>query len=254
MRTPKKPKSPLRAAFVLTASLGATITGCDGSLASGENIGGGGGGDASGASGGGGSTPCPPTTPPYGNPCSGDSVCAYDAGCGDTETASCIDDAWQIESDAIESCNPPAPCPEEVPVEGEYCNDDGGFGGPYNCQFTVDTPCGAQAIVANCTDHPQRDWTVWRFEAESCTSTAADCASYVSESLCGADTACRWLAPACGDPEKFVPGACYPIDDCTAESCAPSELCTAVTHDPCWGIEACEAGCTADASICQPAP
>jgi hypothetical protein len=88
----------------------------------------------------------------------------------------------------------------------------------------------------------------WEVAAPSCTPKVPDCASYGNSAVCDADTTCRWLVPGCGEGETGFEPACFPIDDCTGDSCGQDAECITLNHDPCWNSK-CGA-CGADANVC----
>ena len=48
----------------------------------------------------------------------------------------------------------------------------------------------------------------------------------------------------------MIEGACFPVDDCTADACGDGESCQAVVIKSCFGA-ACDA-CGAERSVCLP--
>jgi hypothetical protein len=63
---------------------------------------------------------------------------------------------------------------------------------------------------------------------------ADPCPTVTNSDLCDALPECRYLAPGCG-PSPVAEG-CYPAAECSASTCAPAEICEAVTFDPCWNM------------------
>jgi len=195
---------------------------------------------------------CPEQIPSFGEECDpavGD--CQYLDECEQPITASCNGATWEIEEGG--SCNPPAPCPTELPAEGSVCDFKGYFGPPIGCEYDVETACGPALAEAECVGVEEQG-IVWHVTAPPCTPPTPNCFDYANGGLCEADTACRWLVPGCGgegDP-GFAAG-CFPALECTVgpdDNCAEFEECVTLNHDPCWNSN-CGA-CGADTNVCLP--
>ncbi len=195
---------------------------------------------------------CPASIPTDGTSCFQEGLsCGYgDDFCGFPEQeAECRDGEW---SSWYNSCNPPPPfeCPVDLPLEGTSC-DENGWGSAGTCFYDEETPCGTQQVQADCTWDELHLQMMWTVEAPTCSS--AQCETYGHKDLCDADTGCRWLVPGCGSgTETVTPEGCYPIDDCTANSCDEGEACVTTVHDPC-AFSLCNA-CGAEANVCLPTP
>jgi len=189
-----------------------------------------------------------PLDPPWSGTCWDASLtCEYQDACGQWFSFSCNGTTW-IAGEPPFSCNPPPPCPGEIPIEGSECfATPGGF--PEGCSYLVETACGPTEIFPTCVGDAN-GYFFWDYGGASCTPMVPDCASYTDPALCEYDTTCRWLEPGCAsDPSEIpAPQGCFPIDDCTANSCAMGTTCTQVVENPCWN-SLCD-GCGAYASIC----
>lgn len=192
---------------------------------------------------------CPEELPFELDNCSEPMSCDYQDECGQDIQATCDGSEWSV-SEPMESCNPPAPCPQDLPAMGSLCEEE--FGPPEGCSWEAETSCGPATVTGECSPDEDGSGYVWELTAPPCTPEVPACSQYENAGLCDADTTCRWLVPGCSEepkPEGFATG-CYPIDNCTAESCGEDSECTSVSYNPCWN-ELCDA-CGADARICLP--
>lgn len=193
---------------------------------------------------------CPVEPPNDLESCGEPMECQYQDECGQDFSASCDGANWSV-SEPLESCNPPPPCPQAMPAEGSPCVEE--FGTPQDCSWVAQTACGPAEVTGTCIpDQLDGVGYNWQLTAPSCTPEVPLCSQYDNAGLCDADTTCRWLVPGCSEepkPEGFATG-CYPIANCTADSCGEDAECTSVSYNPCWN-ELCDA-CGADASICLP--
>jgi len=196
---------------------------------------------------------CPASVPEQGSACFNEgTLCGYgaDGVCGFPEQeAECRDGQW---STWFNSCNPPPPfeCPQALPTGGTSC-DDVGWGQSGSCSYTEETPCGPQEVRADCNWDEVALGMMWTVEAPECKSKACD--SYGHKDLCDADAGCRWLVPGCGSgTETVAPEGCYPIDDCTPDSCSGGLSCATAVHDPC-AYSLCNA-CAMQVNICLAVP
>lgn len=195
--------------------------------------------------------PPPPSECPEEAPANGDACdfeigsCTYEGQCGEPFNATCEVDGWSVDTEV--SCNPPPPCPQELPGEGDACELTPG-GTPIGCSYEVSTACGPQIAEAECGVSEQSGEVVWFVALPTCKPKVPDCGAYRDSAPCDADTTCRWLVPGCGEGEADFEPACFPIDDCSGDSCGPDAECVTVNHDPCWN-SGCGA-CGADASVC----
>lgn len=192
---------------------------------------------------------CPAALPLEGEPCDEPAECFYTDACGNDINASCDGFEFTV-SEPIESCNPPPPCPLELPDEGSACELTPG-GVPEGCSYEVETPCGVVTASAECVSPDGGTTYVFDVTAPACTPPEPDCAAYTNAGLCGADTTCRWLVPGCGEgPEIAFAAGCYPIADCALDGCAAGETCAPVVYNPCFNSEC--AACGAEADVCLP--
>ncbi|NUP08710.1 MAG: hypothetical protein HOW73_21895 [Polyangiaceae bacterium] len=190
---------------------------------------------------------CPETAPGEGDSCGEAIQCTYEFNeCGDELIANCENGVWNVHNTEIESCNPPVPCPEAAPEEGSPCDAWSDF-----CSYELETACGPALVQVTCEfDDETSHWT---YDAPPCTPKTPDCSSYTSSSLCSADTSCRWLVPGCGEgPAVMFAEGCYPSADCTADTCDGDTTCTPIVYNPCWNAP-CDA-CGGDAAICVAPP
>lgn len=192
---------------------------------------------------------CPEAEPAHGEACDEWNSCTYYDECGSSYEATCDGATWDV-GIPDESCNPPAPCPVEMPADRSPCYvDDFGY---EECSYEARTACGVQTVAAECVyDKTGEGGYYWQLTAPECTPTEPACSGYSDPALCDADTTCRWLVPGCGpEPEVGFAEGCYPAADCTAETCGEDQECAAVTYDPCWN-SFCDA-CGAEANLCIP--
>lgn len=193
---------------------------------------------------------CPTATPIDGDDCFEPQNCSYGDPCGGSVNASCDGVTWTVEY-SNDTCNPPPPCPGELPEEGSECNLTPG-GVPEGCVFAAETPCGVQMVGGVCLQSAEGTF-VWDLEVPECNPQVPACETYTNSALCDADTTCRWLTPGCDEgPSVVFDTGCYPIADCTANGCEAEEACTQITFDPCWNSN-CDA-CGAQANVCLPPP
>jgi hypothetical protein len=227
-----KKRKALRVAFVVTATLGvgAMAGACGGSTTNPPETG------------------CPAETPTDGNACEDPGTCNYSDECDGEIVATCGEEGtWSVEWGS--SCNPPPPCPSELPTEGDECEFTPG-GVPEGCSYEVQTACGPQTAAASCEQTGDLAYE-WVITPPECTPTDPDCSLYTQATLCSSDTSCRWLVPGCED-EPLTPfeAGCFPIADCPADGCGLDQECSSVTYNPCFDAK-CEA-CAAEATVCLP--
>jgi hypothetical protein len=184
---------------------------------------------------------CPELLPAHGESCYGPIDCTYQDECGQNVTASCGGESATWTVNDVVSCNPPPPCPAELPENNSLCDFE------TSCAVAVDSACGVLMATATCA--VAEDGSLrWEVAAPLC-EAPADCDAFAGNpSQCELHTSCRWLVSGCDPSGVFFPSACYPADDCV--SCEPGEACTPVTFDPCWD-SFCDA-CGAPAAICLP--
>jgi hypothetical protein len=227
-------KRALRAAFVVTTAIGAAA--CDSNVSVNPP-----------------DLDCPSALPFEGDACNAEGTCHYDDGCDNPIIATCdAEGTFHIEASGP-PCNPPIPvCPDVaidgIPADGSEC--DTSFGVPQGCAYDVDTACGPATITASCV--MAGDIFIWDVVTPECTPPRPACSSYSDPVLCGADTWCRWLVQGCESEPGGVPftDGCYPIDDCTIDTCPLDTECSPVTYNPCWNSKC--AACGAEAFICTP--
>ena len=137
----------------------------------------------------------------------------------------------------LPTCDPPGPdhCPDLPPSPDQPCD---GWNLPPVCAYGF--VCG-EVSSASCTSSG-----IWSVTVVDC-PPAPGCADH-TESACGADVACRWLVPGCGDPALPAAG-CFPVEDCAPGGCAAGLACEKVVYDPCYQ-KGC-AACGADALVCR---
>lgn len=109
---------------------------------------------------------CPEEVPTAGDECDIEiGSCSYTDECGISFSADC-DGTWSI-GEAFESCNPPPPCPAELPAEGAICESSPG-GTPQDCSYEVETACGTQTVSAECELPKDAKDFVWVLDAPPC--------------------------------------------------------------------------------------
>lgn len=195
---------------------------------------------------------CPAEAPLDGDECDDPEVggCSYTDDCGQSYGASCNGSTWEV--DPIASCNPPPPCPETLPAEGDACELTPG-GTPVGCEYDVETACGPAVASAECVEVEEQG-LVWQVTAPPCTPPEPNCFNYANAGVCEADSTCRWLVPGCGgEGDPGFPAGCFPAFECTVgpnDDCAEFEECVTLNHDPCWN-SSCGA-CGADTNVCLP--
>lgn len=172
---------------------------------------------------------CPDSAPADGSVCWNlDMVCDYPGWdeCEPHLTATCVGGTWDTEEQVV-SCNPPEPCPGEVPEDGSSC------GAPMECDYTAESPCGPVPTHASC------DGGTWSVDSIICNPPPPDpCTAIASLADCVADPTCRWLVPGCGQPMLPQEG-CFPLADCSPESCPPGESCQ-VASTLCDNCQTCD--------------
>jgi hypothetical protein len=183
---------------------------------------------------------CPALEPAEGQLCDDEGgACKYtsDLDCGPQVEVRwrCDPTGWTRVGD-----NCPPPCPDALPLAGSDCE---GWSEAV-CTFPVDAGCGATTATASCASLSGTPPVTWQVELAS---PCAACTAAEPEAC--AASACRWLEPGCGDEPAVVAG-CYPLDDCTTESCGADLECSTVSVDPCWSF-LCEA-CHEPAAVCTP--
>lgn len=192
---------------------------------------------------------CPAEAPLDGDPCDDPEVgiCSYTDECGLTFTASCDGFAWDV-GEPFETCNPPAPCPEALPAEGEAC-----LLGAIDCQYEIDTACGPAVASAECTEVEEQG-AVWLVTAPPCTPPEPNCFNYTNAGVCEADSTCRWLVPGCGgEGDANFTAGCFPALECIVgpnDDCGEFEECVTLNHDPCWNSNC--GSCGSDTNVCLP--
>jgi hypothetical protein len=183
---------------------------------------------------------CPTLAPSEGELCDdvGDKCVYALPTCGPEAevTWRCADTGWKRAGDTC-----PPPCPDALPLAGSDCE---GWSEAV-CTFPVDAGCGETAATATCASGGGTSPLTWQV---ALASPCAACASS-DPAICTA-SACRWLEPGCGEEAAVIPG-CYPLEDCTAATCAPELQCATVSVDPCWSW-LCDA-CHQPAAVCTPA-
>ncbi len=147
--------------------------------------------------------------------------CSVSYGC------SLADNAWAVASTV---CTPAA----GACSDGEVCETPGD-----KCANDTAVPCGNFAYCED--DH------YWHLP--SCDPPGPESCAAHAEAACGADPACRWLVPGCGDPPLPAAG-CFALGDCAPDACAPGLVCQIAVYDPCT-LAGC-AACGADALLCLP--
>lgn len=185
---------------------------------------------------------CPEPGPPAeGDTCFGPIECDYVVDC-DLVTASCDADvsSFTLTVTPDPLCNPPPPCPSELPAEGAACEL------ATSCVVSVPSACGELMATVTCAPSPD-GVLAWTVAVPTC-DEPVDCATLLDPSACEVHSACRWLVPGC-DPggAPFTEG-CFPASDCV--DCVDAQVCTQVSFDPCWNSPC--AACGAPASICLP--
>jgi hypothetical protein len=195
---------------------------------------------------------CPAAMPDSGADCPELGLqCEYQDDCGWPLSATCGDGGWDLELGG--TCNPPPPCPLELPVHGESCADELTAGGPpIDCPYSVATACGVVDALASCVLDDATQELRWSVVLPECHAPPELCQEYDHPSACTADTGCRWLVPGCADEGGAMPVAegCYPVDDCSQTGCGTWGSCETVVYDPCAG-SLCNA-CAGEASVCVP--
>ena len=193
---------------------------------------------------------CPAEAPAAGAPCDPEvGSCSYADECGQSFTVSCNGSSWEID-EPIASCNPPPPCPDILPAEGDPCELSPG-GTPVGCQYDIETACGPAVASADCVAVEEQG-LVWQVTAPPCTPPEPNCFNYANAGVCEADSTCRWLVPGCGgqgDP-GFAAG-CFPALECTVgpnDNCGEFQECVTLNHDPCWNSNC--GSCGADTNAC----
>ncbi len=194
---------------------------------------------------------CPESTPAQDSACDAPGMeCEYpDPDCEYSATfATCENGAWQVGWTGG-SCNPPAPCPAEIPANGDAC----GWEEPI-CTYTVDTGCGPMDVPATCENG------AWSVAIPICNPPPPEvCFQMTTEADCdGMGPTCRWLVPGCADPASPPPAlaqaGCFPSYDCTdSVECPAGTACEQRAYDPCYN-DVCDA-CGSAAMLCvAPAP
>jgi hypothetical protein len=180
----------------------------------------------------------PSCNPPFPEPCPAEAplplsscyvpfqTCVYPDwdGCGQDLNVTCNGGVW--ESDGIGPCNPPAPCPAELPASGSLCDY------PVQCNYTVESPCGPIPAVASC------DGLTWTVDSLICDPPPDPCTSIALLADCVAEPSCRWLVPGCGIPALPQEG-CFPALDCTDTSCPAGASCQVVSTQ-CDDCQTCD--------------
>ncbi len=113
----------------------------------------------------------------------------------------------------------------------------------------METSCGTASLDAHCEwVDGEPVWNASFYESPMCED---GCAAYDGEVGCAADSACRWLVRGCeaGGLNVLTEAGCYPVEDCTADSCVDGQSCETVIYDPCYN-QTCEA-CAAQGSVCM---
>ena len=190
----------------------------------------------------------PPCNPPFPEPCPAEAPqlgsscyepyqsCLYPNWdeCGQDLNVTCNGGVW--EADGISSCNPPPPCPAEVPANGSICDF------PVLCDYTIDSECGLIPATASC------DGATWTVDSTIiCNPPEPDPCTYLATvGDCAADPSCRWLTPGCGMPALPQAG-CFPAQDCTDDSCPPTKSCQVASTD----CETCQT-CDIPVLVCLP--
>ena len=145
--------------------------------------------------------------------------------CGQNLNTTCVGGTWEIEE--VVSCNPPPPCPAEVPENGSSCDF------PNECGYTVESECGLAPVNASC------DGVTWTVDELICNPPAPDpCTTIGVLADCVADPTCRWLVPGCGAPALPQEG-CFAKDDCSAGDCPLGEECQ-VASTQCDNCQTCD--------------
>ncbi|WP_437736320.1 hypothetical protein [Sorangium sp. So ce1335] len=232
----QKKRRALRAPFIVTVAAAASVAGavalpgCDITVVQGGG--------------------CPEQMPERESSCDAvDLSCAYVDGCDNPIGYTCVDGAWQVESEV--SCNPPPPeeecpgpvcnppppppaCPDEMPKRGSRCN-------------AVDLAC---AYVDGC-DNPIGTRCVdgaWQVESEvSCNPPPPeeDCPSWMPDT----GTACSQIGMDCvyGDPGDCLEPPIMTCGDdgtwvmtrdeyCNPPPPQPEECLAAATSGDCAGL------------------
>jgi len=148
---------------------------------------------------------------PEGQPCQNEGeACSWGWECISGEIE-CEAGAWKTVSydDGVPDCS------EQAPASGAVCD---GFCGLPTCSYTVETPCGAEQVNAQCGP------VGWSLPV-ACDS---DCTSYGSAATCGADPACVWIGSCDGGTNQCVRNAV-----CTPGSCPAGQVCTEMGINPC---------------------
>jgi len=142
----------------------------------------------------------------------------------------CESGAWKTVSfdDGVPDCT------DAPPASGASCDD---FCGLPSCSYTVETPCGAETVEAQCGPV---GWSL----AVTCDS---DCTAYATAGTCAGDPACVWIGNCDGGVNQCVRNA-----TCTPGDCPAGQSCVDMGINPCdpAALE-CE-DCGSLVSLCLP--
>ncbi|WP_437805546.1 hypothetical protein [Sorangium sp. So ce1078] len=186
---------------------------------------------------------CPEERPEADSSCGADHVyCTYIDDCNNPISYTCSGGEWVMGPE--ESCNPPPPCPEATPADGDRC--EGGVG---TCGYTMMTGCGPMPIDAACVLEDD----TWRWEVHEifCNPPPPDlCLTAATGAECASlGPTCQWLVPGCADesgPPALSAVGCFPSLPCKDDSACPSgTFCEEVVVNPCVASSPDGATCAA---------